>query len=92
MSGSRCRHKYGDQDLYSRLPYLGDRESLVMGMQWHTSLVGEQSGDSVRMVNIDTFGTKLFNPLESPEDKAVEDNLDDSTIEVYPESKIERAS
>ena len=32
------------------------------------------------MVNIDTFGTKLSNPLESA-DKAVEDNLlDDSTI------------
>ena len=65
-------------------------ESLVMGVRWHTSLVGEQCGDSVRMVNIDTFGTKLSNPLESTEDKAVEDNLlDDSTIEVYPESKIE---
>ena len=39
------------------------------------------------MVNIDTFGT---NPLESAEDKAKEDKLlDDSTIEVYPESKIE---
>jgi len=42
------------------------------------------------MANIDTFGTNLSNPLESTEDKAVEDNLlDDSTIEVYPESKIE---
>jgi len=37
-------------------------ESLVMGMQWHTSLVGEQCGDSVRMVNIDTFWTNLSNP------------------------------
>ena len=27
------------------------------------------------MVNIDTFGSKLSNPLESSEDKAVEDNL-----------------
>ena len=41
------------------------------------------------MVNVDTFGTNLSNPLESAEDKSVEDNLlDDSTIEVYPESKI----
>ena len=50
-----------------------DAESLVMGVQWHTSLVGEQCGDSVR-INIDTFGTKLSNPLESTEDKAEEDN------------------
>ena len=61
-----------------------------MGVQWHTSLVGEQCGDSVRMVNIDTFGTKLSNPLESAEDKAEEDNLlENLTIEVYPDSKIE---
>jgi len=61
-----------------------------MGVQWDTSLVGEQCGDSVRMVNIDTFGSKLSNPLESAEDKAEEDSLlDESTIEVYPESKVE---
>ena len=61
-----------------------------MGVQWNTSLVGEQCGDSVRMVNIDTFGTKLSNPLETTEDKAKDDSLlDDATIEVYPESKIE---
>ena len=42
------------------------------------------------MVNNDTLGTKLSNPLESAEDKAVKDNLlDDSTIEVYLEAKIE---
>jgi len=42
------------------------------------------------MVNIETFGTKLSNPLESSEDKAVENNLlDDATIEMYPESRIE---
>ena len=47
-------------------------------MQWHTSLVGEQCEDSVRMVIIDTIGTKLSNPLEPTEDKAVEDNqIDD---------------
>ena len=63
-----------------------------MGVQWHTSLVGEQCGDSVRMVNIDTFGTKLSNPLKSAVDKAEEAKdklLDNSTIEVYPESKID---
>jgi len=42
------------------------------------------------MVNIDTFGTKLWNPFESTEDKIEEDKLlDDATIEVYPDSKIE---
>ena len=62
-----------------------------MGVQWHTSLVEEKCGDSVRMVNIDTFGTKLSNPLEWTEDKAEEDKLlDDATIEVYPDSKIKR--
>ena len=67
-----------------------DGESLVMGVQWNTSLIGEQCGDSIIMDNIDTFGTKLSNPLECTEDKAVEDSLlDDSTTEVYAESKIE---
>ena len=47
-----------------------DGEALVMGVQWHTSLVGEQCGDSVRMVNIDTFGQPMTNPLEATEDKA----------------------
>ena len=56
---------------------LENGESLAMDVQCE---------DSVRVVNIDTFGTKLSNPLESAEHKAVEDNLlDDSTIEVCPE-------
>ena len=42
------------------------------------------------MVNIDTFGIKLSNSLDSAEDKAEEDNLlYDATIEVYTESNIE---
>ena len=47
-------------------------------------------GDSVRMVNIDTFRAKLSNPLETTEDKYLEEDslLDNATIEVYPESKI----
>ena len=36
-----------------------DAEALVMRVQWHASLVGEKCGDSVRMVNIDTFGTRI---------------------------------
>ena len=56
-----------------------------MGFQWHTSLVGEQCGDSVRMVNIDTFGQPMTNPLEAVEDKADEDSvLDDANLDVYP--------
>ena len=49
-----------------------DSEALVMVFQCHTSLVGEKCGDSVRMVNIDTFGTRLSNPLDSAEDIARE--------------------
>jgi len=42
------------------------------------------------MLNIDTFGTRLPNSLESTEDKAEEDRLlEDSNIEVYPDSRIE---
>ena len=53
-------------------------------------MVGEQSEDSFRLVNVDRFGTKLSNPLESTEDKAEEDRLlDDSNINEYPNSKIE---
>ena len=60
---------------------------LVTGVQWHTSLVGEHL---VRMVNIDTFGTKLSNLLEETRDKTEEDKLlNDATIEVYADSKIE---
>ena len=37
------------------------------------------------MVNIDTFGQPMANPLEATEDKAEEDNiLDDSNLDVYP--------
>jgi len=42
------------------------------------------------MENIDTFGTKLLNRLESTEHRAEEHELlDNATIEVYPDSKIE---
>ena len=42
-----------------------DTEPLVMGVQWHSSLVGGNCGDSTRLVNMDTFG----NPLSSGRDR-----------------------
>ena len=48
------------------LMILGDKVKMEvdfatnMGIQWHNSLVGEQCGDLVRMVNIDSFWTKSF--------------------------------
>ena len=56
-----------------------------MGVQWHSSLVGENCGDSTRLVNMDTFGQPMTNPLETTEDKAEEDAiLDDANLDVYP--------
>ena len=51
----------------------------VMGVQWNLSLVGENCGDSARLVNMDTFGTPMANLLDAIEDKAEEDKaLDDA--------------
>ena len=62
-----------------------DSGPLVMGVQWHSSLVGENCGDSTRLVNMDTIGTPMANPLETIEDKAEEDSiLDDANLFVYP--------
>ena len=58
-----------------------DTEPLVMGVQWHASLVGEHS---TRLVNMDTFGQPMTISLEATEDKAEEDsNLDDANLDVY---------
>ena len=38
-----------------------DTEPLVMGVQWHSSLVGENCGDSTILVNMDTFGNPTSN-------------------------------
>jgi len=43
-----------------------------MGVNCHSSLVGENCGDSTTLVNMDTFGTPMANPLETIEDKAEE--------------------
>jgi len=57
-----------------------------MGFEWHSSLVGENYGDSTRLVNMDTFGP-ISNPLDAIKDEAEEDKfLDDENLDVYPES------
>jgi len=44
----------------------------------------------VRIVNIDTFGQVVANPLEYVEDEAVEDNLfQEDYIDVFPGEKSE---
>ena len=59
-----------------------DTEPLVMGVKWHSSLVGENCGDSTRLVYMDTFGQPMANPLEALEDKAEEDSiLDDANLD-----------
>ena len=58
-----------------------------MGVQWHSSLVGGNCGDSIRLVNTDTFRTPMTNPLDSIEDKAEEDKfLDDANLDLYSEA------
>ena len=52
-----------------------DSEPLVIGVQWHSSLFGENCGDSTRLVNMDTFGQPMAKPLEAIEDKASRLNL-----------------
>jgi len=62
-------------------------KSLVIENQWHLSSAGKFCGDSTRLVNIETFWTKM---TMSTEDKADEDELlDGSNIDVYPESSAE---
>jgi hypothetical protein len=63
-----------------------DSENLVIGVHWHQSLFGGNSTQMVRMVNIDTFGVQMWNPLDTAQDEAPEDSLmDTSTLEVFPE-------
>ena len=40
-----------------------DGERMVMGVQWHNDLVGDHR-EVVQIVNIDTFGQVVANPLE----------------------------
>jgi hypothetical protein len=63
-----------------------DSENIVMGVHWHTALVGGNTTHMVRIVNIDTIGVPVWNPLESAQDEAPENSLmDTSTLEVFPE-------
>ena len=65
-----------------------DTELLVMGVQWHSSLVGKICGNSTSLVNMDTFGNPMPNPLDAIEDKTEEDKiLDDENLDVYPRWK-----
>jgi hypothetical protein len=47
-----------------------DSENLVMGVHLHTSLVRGNTTNMVRIVNIDTFGVPVWNPLNSAQDEA----------------------
>jgi hypothetical protein len=52
----------------------------------HTSLVGGNTTNMVRIANIDTFGVLVWNPLNMAQDEAPEDSLmETSTLEVFPE-------
>ena len=68
-----------------------DKEPLVMGVQWHSSLVGENCSDSTRLVNIWIhLVTRWANALDAIEDKAEEDQiLDNANLDVYPEAVVE---
>ena len=69
-----------------------DTEPLVMGVQWNLSLVGENCGDSTRLVNMDTFGKHIANPLVAIKDKAEEDSIvDDANLDVFPGASKEEA-
>jgi hypothetical protein len=57
-----------------------------MEVHWHTTLVGANTTEMVRLVDIDTFGIPVFNPLSIAQDEAPEDSLmDEASIEVFPE-------
>ena len=44
-----------------------DTEPFFIGVQWYSSLVGENCGDSTKLVNMATFGNPMANPLEEIE-------------------------
>ena len=67
-----------------------DTEPLVMGVQWHSSLVGGNCGDSTRLVNIAILGDHMSNSLDAIEDKAEEDQiLEDANLDIYPEAVVD---
>ena len=52
--------------------------------------MGDHRREVVRIVNIDTFGQVVANPLEYVEDEAVEDKLfQESDIDVFPEANAD---
>jgi hypothetical protein len=62
-----------------------DTEDMVMGVQWHSSLVGGHLAELVRIVDVDTMGMVSPNPLDSAHDQAPEDSIiDNEPVEVFP--------
>ena len=61
-----------------------DMNRQIIRILWHLSLVMEICGDLTRLVNMDTIGQPMENPLEAIEDEAEEDSiLDDANLDVY---------
>ena len=67
-----------------------DTEDMVMGVAWHKSIVGGVLGEGTRIVDLDTFGIALPNPLQNGSDDAPEDQLlEESTLDMFPEPSEE---
>jgi hypothetical protein len=67
-----------------------DTEDLSMGVNWHKSIVGGANAGITRMVDIDTFGVPLPNPLSLAHDDAPEDLiLEESQLDVFPRPQVE---
>jgi hypothetical protein len=65
-----------------------EAEEIEMGVQWHNSLVSGHRAEMTRLVDIDTHGFSLPNPLDMTQDLAPEDKLmEKSTVEVFPEHR-----
>jgi hypothetical protein len=62
-----------------------DAEDMVMGVHWHNELVGGHRANLTRIVDLDTFGVSVPNPLDSAQDEAPEyEMFEDSNVESYP--------
>jgi hypothetical protein len=64
-----------------------DGENVVMGVQWHTTLVGGHRAGISRIVDVDTVVVPTPNPLDLNQDEAPEDFLlDTSKLEFFPKA------
>jgi hypothetical protein len=67
-----------------------DADDIVMGVQWHNSLVGKHRPEMTRLVDIDTHGFCLPNPVDMTQDLAPDDELmEQSTVEDFLENSRE---